>query len=247
GGLGQDVGQVAVRIFAPGAIVGVLGVVGRGAVEGGRRRVALLIAGPAVGLPAGAQRQTCIQVGGNILDRRVALAAGDATQRGVDVGAVRAVAVAVFHRGGQEAVLTQAEALPGRDGDGVAVADVPFAAIEAGKVGDVGAVGHAGAAAFAGLAQAQVDDPGDGVRAVLGRSAVAQDLDPLDSRGRNRVEIDGGRAAPDRAVQVDQGGLVTTQAVDQDQGLVGTLTAQGGRADGVRAVGRRRAGEVQGR
>ncbi len=40
---------------------------------------------------------------------------------------------------------------------------------------------------------------------------------------------------------------MTTQAVDQDQGLVGTLTAQGGRADGVRAVGRRRAGEVQGR
>src|SRR5690606_11000296 len=125
GGLGQDVGQVAVRIFAPGAIVRVLGVVGGGAVEGGRRGVALLIPGPAVGLPAIAQRQSCIQIGREILDRVVALAAGDPTQRGVDVGAVRAVAVAVFHRGGHEAVLTQAEALPGRDGDGVAVADVP--------------------------------------------------------------------------------------------------------------------------
>src|SRR5690606_33401622 len=112
GGVGQDVGQVAVRIFAPCAVVRVLGVVGRGAVEGGRRGVALLIPGPAVGLPAIAQRQACVQVGGDILDRRVALTAGDATQGRVDVGAVGAVAVAVFHRGGQEAVLTQAEALP---------------------------------------------------------------------------------------------------------------------------------------
>ena len=44
-------------------------------------------------------------------------------------------------------------------------------------VGVVLAVGDAGVAAFTRVAQAQVDDAGDGVRAVLRRGAVAQHFD----------------------------------------------------------------------
>src|SRR5262249_50384543 len=62
----------------------------------------------------------------------------------------------------------------------------------------------------------------------------------------NGVEVDGGRAATHRAVQVHQRRGVGAHAVDQHQGLVGALAAQGGRTDGVGAVGVRRAREVDG-
>ena len=112
-------------------------------------------------------------------------------------------------------------------------------------VGVVLAVGERGVAALARIAQAQVDDAGDGVRAVLRRGAVAQHFDGFDRGERNGVQVDGGRAAADRAVDVHQRGLVAALAVDQHQRLVGREAAQRGGADVIGAVGDRRAREVE--
>jgi hypothetical protein len=114
-------------------------------------------------------------------------------------------------------------------------------------VGVVDAVVVGRAAAGAGFAQAQVDDAGDGVGAVLGRGAVTQHLHAFDRDCRNRVEVEGGRAAADRAVDVDQGADVTAHAVDQHQGLVRSQAPQRGRTHVVGAVGDGRARKVDGR
>ncbi|MNI37495.1 hypothetical protein D3C73_915880 [compost metagenome] len=67
-----------------------------------------------------------------------------------------------------------------------------------------------------------VHHAGDGVRAVDGRSAVLQDVDALDHRGRNGVQVD---------AAVQTGGPAT--AVDQHQGALGAQVAQ---ADASRTV-----------
>ena len=112
-------------------------------------------------------------------------------------------------------------------------------------VGVVFAVGHRGAAAFTRVAQAQVDDAGDGVRAVLRGGAVAQHFDGFERRQRNGIEIDRRRAATHRAIHVDQRGLVPALAVHQHQGLVGRQAAQRGGADVVGAVGDRGSRKIQ--
>ena len=80
-----------------------------------------------------------------------------------------------------------------------------------------------------GLFEDDVDHPGDGVRAVLGRGAVTQDLDMIDQRGGDHVEVDRLRAGVQRRAVVEQGAVVAALAVDQHQHLVAVQAAQ---ADG---------------
>ena len=83
-------------------------------------------------------------------------------------------------------------------------------ALKPGDVGDiverrlVATVGRGRAAAIIGVAQLDVDHAGDRVRAILRGSAVAQHLHALDGEARDGVEIHGGAAAADRAVDVEQ-------------------------------------------
>jgi hypothetical protein len=86
------------------------------------------------------------------------------------------------------------------------------------------------------LLQDDVDHAGDRVRPVLGGGAVAQHLDVVDGRHRNRIDVGAGRAAADGLLDVDQRLLVAALAVHQHQQLVGPEAAQGGRADDVGAV-----------
>ncbi|MNT26192.1 hypothetical protein D3C72_1617510 [compost metagenome] len=160
--------------------------------------VAVLIAGPAIGFPIRIQRLAGVGEDGPLLDLGVAGAGGDGCRgdAGIIVRTVGRLAVQIFGRQGQETVRAEAEALPGRGGDRAAVGLVTLAPCGLDR-GEILAVGDAGAAALAGFLQAQVDDPGDGVRAVLRRGAVAQDLDPVQGTRRDGVQIDGGRAAPD--------------------------------------------------
>ncbi|CRP40003.1 hypothetical protein PAERUG_E5_London_17_VIM_2_12_12_00506 [Pseudomonas aeruginosa] len=71
-----------------------------------------------------------------------------------------------------------------------------------------------------------IDHPGDGVRAVLRRGAVAQHLDALDGGERDGIQVDPGGAALQPAADIDVGGLVTALAVHQHQHVVGTQAAQ---------------------
>jgi hypothetical protein len=136
--------------------------------------------------------------------------------------------------------------LPQRGAVGRAVVRLAAVLVPGGlHLGVVDPVGGAGAAAVAGLAQAQVDHPGDGVRAVLRGRAFTQDLDGLQGGGRDGVEVERRRAAADRAVDVDEGGGVGAVTVQQHQGLVGRKAAQGGGTHRVGAVGHRRAREVE--
>ena len=115
------------------------------------------------------------------------------------------------------------------------------------EVGVVDAVVGGDAAAARGLAQTQIDDAGDGVGAVLGRGAVAQNLDRSQADRRDGVQVEGGRATTQRAVDIDQGADVAALSVQQHQGLVGRQTAEGGGADVIRAVGNGGTRKVDGR
>ena len=64
------------------------------------------------------------------------------------------------------------------------------------------AVSDAGRAALAVVAQLDVDHARQRIRAVLRRRAVTQHFDALDRGQRDRVQVDGRRAAADRAVHV---------------------------------------------
>ncbi|MNS76816.1 hypothetical protein D3C72_1103730 [compost metagenome] len=227
-----DLGQEAVGVDGRH----IVGVVGQ-AREGGAFAVAVLIAGPAIGLPVRIQRLAGVGEDGPLLDLGVAEAGGDGVGRHarIQVRAVGRLAVQIFGRQGQVTVGAKAQALPRRSGDGATVGLVALAARRLDR-GEILAVGDAGPAALASFFQAQVDDAGDGVRAVLRRSAVAQDLDPVQSAGRDSVQIDGGRTATDRAVDVDQGRGVAARAVHQHQGLVRRQAAQSCGTDGVGAV-----------
>ena len=243
-GIDRHLGQEAVRIDGRD-IVDVV----RQAREGGAGAVAVLITGPAIGLPAVPQTLAGVGEDGPLLDVRIAEPGGHGAVgggAGIIVRAVGRLAVQIFRRQGQEAVVAQGETLPGRGGGRGAVLLVALAARGLHR-GQILAIGDAGAAAAGGRLQPQVHHPGDGVRAVLGRGPVAQHLDPVQGRGRNGVQIHGGRAAADDAVGVDQGRGVAARAVDQDQGLVGRQAAQGRRTDRVAAVIGRGAREGQGR
>ena len=91
------------------------------------------------------------------------------------------------------------------------------------------------------LLQLEVQNPGDGVRAVLGCGAVTQDFDPLQGDSRDDGQVGALRPAI-AAVRSEgnDGGTVAAFAVDEHQGGVGRHSAQVGRphkggvaADGV--------------
>ena len=138
------------------------------------------------------------------------------------------------------AVRRQDRLLPGADGD-------PSIGLHVVDVGVIFAVGQADAGRRCrALAQLDVDDAGDRVRAILRGGAVAQHLDPRQiAMRRDQVHVDRGAAAADRAVDVEQRRDVAALAVDQHQGLVGAEAAQGRRANDVGAVGDRRLREVE--
>src|SRR5580692_2121221 len=83
------------------------------------------------------------------------------------------------------------------------------------------------------LPENDVDDTCDGVGTVLGGSPVPQDLDPVDRRLRNRIQIVA-RIAPAAGTHfVDEGRQMLTLPVDQNQGLVETQSAQAGKVNGI--------------
>jgi hypothetical protein len=86
--------------------------------------------------------------------------------------------------------------------------------------------------------QANVEHAGNCIGAVLRRRAVAQHFDRLHHAGGQCVEVDGGGAAADCAVDVDERCCVASLAVDQYQRLIGGKAAQRCRADRVGAVGK---------
>ena len=72
------------------------------------------------------------------------------------------------------------------------------------------------------LLQLEIQDAGDGVRAVLGCGSVAQDFDPLQGDSRDDGQV--GALRPVIAAvcgQGNHGGAVAAFAVDEDQGGVG--------------------------
>ena len=75
----------------------------------------------------------------------------------------------------------------------------------------------------------EVDDAGDGVRAIGRRGAAGQHFHPLDQLGRDLVEVG-------RGVGIAGVGIADPQppAVDQDQGTLLAQTAQVGRGDAAR-------------
>ena len=75
--------------------------------------------------------------------------------------------------------------------------------------------------AFRGILHLEVDDPGDGVGAVLGGRAVPQDFDVLDGDTRDHAYIGTVRAFPGAGGELgNQRRPVAAFAVHQDQGLV---------------------------
>src|SRR5439155_3234888 len=141
-----------------------------------------------------------------------------ARRRGVEVGVVgglREVAV-----GGVDGPLLlvserdeDAAAVAGGAADGVHVVGLAVALLRnAGVAADFGAVEP--------LAEDDVDDARDRVRAVDRRGAVLQHLDALDGRGRNRRQVGGGvgaGAARNHAAAVDQHqGPLRTEAAQRD-------------------------------
>jgi len=81
--------------------------------------------------------------------------------------------------------------------------------------------------------QDDVDHAGNGVGAILRRGAVAQHLDPVDGRSRDRVQVHAHRASAERPVHVHQRARVPPLAVDEDEHLVGPETQQARRVDVV--------------
>ena len=74
-----------------------------------------------------------------------------------------------------------------------------------------------------------VDDPGDGVRAVLSRGAIAQHLHLVDRHRRNHRQVRPLGASGQGTAQLgDDRPAMAALAVDQHQGVVRRQTAQGG-------------------
>jgi hypothetical protein len=90
------------------------------------------------------------------------------------------------------------------------------------------------------IAENDVDHPGDGVRAILRRGAVAQHLDALHAAGRELGHVDALLAATAQHRRA-----VAALAVDHHQGLVGRQAAQGGGAHEGLAVGGRQALNIE--
>ena len=214
--------------------------------ERGRVGVAILITGPAVEAPVVAERNARIDVAGDVAHVGIAVTRRDGRSRHavVEVAAAGGIAIAIFGRQGEEPFAAERQAHPARSRGRRAVILVARAAFGV-DVGVVPAIGEGRVAAFARLAQAQVDHARDRIRTVLRGGAVAQHFDRLDGGQRDRVQIDGGRAAADGAVDVHQRRGMPALAVDEYQRLVGREAAQGRRADVIRAIGDGRPGEIE--
>ena len=155
--------------------------------------------------------------------------------RAVGAGAVGFPAVAVLDAEVEEAFVAQLEA--GVD-----------AAVQYLAVALVGLSGFERHPRLVGLApEHDVDHARQRVRTVLRGGAIAQHLDALDGRDRDRVDVGARRTAGDGLLHVDQRLLVASLAVDQHQHLVGAERTQRGRAQDVGAVADRGAREVEAR
>ncbi len=192
-----------------------LHVVGERLLEIERAGVDLLLARSIAEAPLLAVGRQVARVGDVVLaGRRVEQRVVELRLGGVD----RAVGGLVgFHVQAEvgEAALRQADAEVRRHVAGGAVAGIVLAA---------GGVDHpAGRARL----QDDVDHPGDGVRAVLGRGAVTQHLDVVDGAHGDQVEVDRHAAVAHHGQVVDQRGVVTALAVDQEQHLVAVQAAEG--------------------
>ena len=98
--------------------------------------------------------------------------------------------------------------------------------------------------AFAVFLEVEVDHPGDGVRPVLGGSAVPQHFNASDCRGGDGGKV---RALGTGTADLHQGGAVTTLTVHEHQGVVRGQTAKGCRTDEGRPVADRLPRHVVGR
>ena len=205
--------------------------------EGGAARVAVLITAERVQAPVVGQRRARVDEAGILLDFRVAVTTGDAVGRHapVEVRTVGRAALQIFAGNGQETVLAEPDPLPQRGGNRV-LAGHRAPAVRGVHVGVVESVIDLRTAARPRFAQAQVDDAGDRVRAILRGGAVAQHLDSVERHGRDGVEVDRRRSPTHGAVGVEQGRGMAANAVDQHQGLVRRQAAQRRRADRVGAV-----------
>ena len=225
--IGVDEGREAVRIH--GGRVSRRDVVGAdaAAAEGGRGTVAVLHAQGEIQFAVRAGGNVAVDVQGAVAHQRIA---DDA--RAVGVGAVGAAAVERLAGDADHAAVADFEAAVGGTHVIFAVMRRVFTS-----------AGHrfAAQAAF----EFDVDDAGDGVRAVLGGGAVAQHLHVADRQQGNRVQVGAGVAAVAGAENVHQRRGVAALAVDQHQGLVRTQAAQGGRVDQVGAVGAGLAGRIE--
>ena len=231
----RDQGQEAIWEDG-GNVVGI----GRQTWIGGAVTNAVLIAEPAIGLKAFCQRHAGIGIEGLALNPWVAVTGRDLEGNGarVEIRTVGWVAEAIVRRNGQKTVSAEWQALPARQGIDIAV--IGLAAVWITGRNHIGVVlTPAGrqAAALAGLAQTQIDDTGDGVRAILSRGTVTQHFDAVDGHGWNGVQVDRCRAPADRAVDIDQSRRVVTLTIEQDQGLVGREAAQGRWTDAVGTIG----------
>ena len=234
-GVGVDQGQVAGGIDGGNVLARVVG----GAERGCGLAVTPLAAGPEGGVPTAAQGLSTVQVEGLLFHIAVAEAGGDGRNRKtrIEIAPIGMIEVAVLGGQGQKSVRPELQALPAGNGGVGAVRDPAGAPVEALEAGDVLAIGDRGAAAVIGLSQTEVDDAGDGVGSVERRGAVTQNLDAVDRRLGNGVQVDGSRSPADGTIDVHQGRGVRANPVDQDQRLVGSLTAQGRRTDRIRPVG----------
>ncbi len=188
---------------------------GRQLVDLRRGHRAMGIGGEAVQLDVVVQRHAGVvgqrlAVQRRVADGRVAVAPGAL----VDAGADGPRLLAELRAEVEETALaeTQAAIHPAVLGQAVAIA---VATVVVGEP-----------AAVVGRLEDDVDHPGDGVRAVLRRGAVAQHLDALDGGERDGVQVDPGGAALQPAADIDIGGLVAALAVHQHQHVVGTQAAQ---------------------
>ena len=189
----------------------------------------------------------------------------------VEPGAVGCIAVPIFGSRVEIAILAERQPEIGADGVDVAVAGLAFPAVgcrqnpgigrvehrgtggglQAGQLGgavecgDIFAKACGGPTAVALFLQLDVDDPGNGIRTILRRRAVAQHFDPLDGEAGDEVEVNRRRSATNGAVDVEQGRDMAPLAIDQHQRLVRAETAQRGRAQHVGAIGDRGLREVE--
>ena len=246
GDAGGDDRQEAVRIDG----LDVVGVVER-AGGGGGFRIAILITTEGIGFPAGRQRLAGVEIAGVGLGIGIAEAAQDGGRiaavdgsRGGIVGAVGGLTTLGLARQGQEAVAEEGQTDPAGQG-GLLAVRLRMLAAARGVFGVEHPVVQGQATAAVSLTQAQVDDAGDGVGTVLGRGAVTQDFHRAQGHRGDGVQVEGGGATAERAVDVDQGTDVAALAVDQDERLVGREATQGRRADVVGTVRDGRAGEAE--